>query len=262
MREKSIKKVFAVLSKTDHFLANYSALLAKSMNLDLVFYLENAKIYSDVFTMSQKISENLEIKITISQKKANMFSWLMSVSDIAKQENAEIMIMNLCKEKSGFFGESIWNKAQNSNIPIILLPDNYMFYEFKNIVIAADSSMKIQKTGIVIRLAKIFESSIHIFKESVENTAEQNKVEIISRNISMFLKEKKINFLVKKARNTKNFAKHLCKYSAKNGDLLVVEVDPGKINQDTKLQIETLLQHHKPVLLKKTKNTGIVGGFN
>lgn len=262
MREKSIKTVFTVLSKTDHFLAKYSAFLAKSMNLDLVFYVDNTKIYSDVFTMSQKIRENLDIDIKISQKKSNMFSWLTSVSDIAKEENAEIVVMNLCKEKSGFFGKTIWDKAQKSNIPIILLPDNYMFDEFKNIVIAADSSMKIQKTGIVIRLAKCFDSAIHIFKENVEDTTEQNKIEIISRNISRFLKEKKINFIVKKASNTKNFAKHLCKYSAKNGDLLVVEVDPGKINQDTKLQIEILLQHHKPVLLKKTKNTGIVGRFN
>ncbi|NCU31775.1 MAG: hypothetical protein EOM23_02300 [Candidatus Moranbacteria bacterium] len=203
MREKKKKTVFTVLSKTDHFLANYAALLAKSMSLDLVLYLDSTKIYSDVFTMSQKIRENLEIKITISQKKANMFSWLTSISDIAKEENAEIVILNLCKEKVGFFGESIWDKAQKLNMPIILLPDNYMFDEFKNIVISADSSMKIQKTGVVIRLAKCFDSEIHIFKENVENTVEQNKIEIISRNISMFLKENKINFIVKKARNTK-----------------------------------------------------------
>jgi hypothetical protein len=261
VKKREKKVVFAVLSKTDYFLANYSALLAKNMGLGLVFYIDNSKIYNDVVFMTQKISKNLDINIKISQKNANLFLWLRSVSSIAFEENAEIIVMNISKEKAWFFGESLWDKAQKSNIPIILLPEKYMFDEFKNIVIAADSSMKIQKTGIVVSLAKCFDSEIHIFKESLEDTTEQNKIEIISRNISMFLREKNIHFVVKKARNKNNFAKHLCKYSAKNGDILVVEVNPGKINQDTKLQIETLLMHNKPVLLKKTKNTGIVGRF-
>lgn len=262
MKEQNKKTVFTVLTKTNHYLINYSAFLAKSMDLDLVFYVDNSEIYNEIWELSQKITKSLEVEIKLSRKKANIYSWFGSVCDIASKENAEIVVMTVCKEKVGFLGESLWDKTQKLNIPILLLPEQIMFNEIENIVISADSSMKIQKTGIVIKLAKIFNSKIHIFKENVETPSIQKIINIISRNISKIFKENGIVFVETKARNTKNFAKHLCKYSSKNGDLLIVEVDTGRINRDTKRQIETLLKHNKPVLLKKTNNTAILAGFN
>ena len=243
-------------------MANYAAELAEKMNLDLVLYVERSEDLDDMWEMYHALNKKFEIKIKISDKKANIFSWLRSISEIALSEYADFVVMNLDQDRVGFFGESVWHKAQKILVPILLVPQNTEFNDFKNIVISADSSMKIQKTGVIIRLAKCFDSNIHIFKEYVENSEEQKIIDIVARNISKILQENQIRFSKTKTRNKKDFAKHLCKYSAKNGDLLVVEVDPGKINQDTKLQIETLLKHNKPVLLKKTKQIGFITGFN
>lgn len=262
MKERRKRTVFAVLSKTDYPLANYAAELAQKMNLNLVLYVEKAEELDNMWDIYHALTKKFDIKIKISEKRANMFSWFLSIHEIALSEYAEVVVMSLDQEKVGFFGETLWHKAQKIIVPILLVPSNTEFIDFKKIIISADSSMKIQKTGIVTKWARCFDSDIHIFKENVEDAQEQKIIDIVSRNISNILKENHLRFSITKAKNTKNFAKHLCKYSAKNGDLLVVEVDPGKINQDTKIQIETLLNHNKPVLLKKTKQIGFVKGFN
>ncbi|MCK9466833.1 MAG: hypothetical protein M0P94_00745 [Candidatus Absconditabacterales bacterium] len=251
------KCIFSVFNKTDYFLANYSAHLASHMCLDLVFYVDDTSSYKLILDASKKIEKIFNIRIKVLEKKSNFFSWLSSISKIAKEENAEMIIMSVYQNNLVFFGESLWSRAQKLETPIMLLPENYMFEEIQNIVITADASMKIQKTGLVINFAKQFNSKIHIFKENVKNPVEQNKINTLSKNIALFLRKNKINFITISAKNQQKFTKNLCKYSVKNGDILVVEVDPGKIRKNTTQQFDILL-HEKPVLLKKTKNFGII----
>jgi hypothetical protein len=131
---------------------------------------------------------------------------------------------------------------------------------------------KIQKLKTVGLLAKVFHSKINIFGENAKDTDNKFTIYQVAQNMIAYLDQAKIPYEVIQARKTKNFPKHLCKFSAKNSDLLVIEVDPGKIPSIVKQNIETLLTlgndpttskaQPKPVMLTKTKMTGTYARFH
>lgn len=251
---KNKKTIFTVLSKTDELLINYAALLAKRMGLDVVLYLDNSSIYTEVYRVSKRVAKAVGIKINVSHKKANTYSWLNSILLLAEKENSEMILMNVAKENIGFFGETIWDRNQKIDIPIMVLPEKFIFKEIKNIVIPVDFSVKIRKNDIVMNLAKAFDSKVSIFKHNEQLNQNKKTIDAISRNLSILFKEVGINSAEIASLHKESFAIYLGKYCSKNGDLLLIEVDPEAKDKDRKREI--LLSHNKPVLLQKTKRMG------
>lgn len=270
----SQKTLFAIIDLANTYaqqkaVAKYATNLANHLGMPVVLYPKrdgkmSALPFRRVINAARKISTT---EVRISKLKINPLSIFSSIQDIAEQERAAFIVMTLDRSSLLFFGKTAWTTPQNMTIPTILLPNNAVFTPLKHITIAVDGERKVQKLNTVYMLAKAFDATIHIFVENAEtkNTDEQFIIYKVKDNTTKHLQKYGINYTIETARKTKNFAKHFCKYSAKNADALVIEVDPGKIPSVVKQNIETLLSidtYAQPVILTKTKETGRYGTFN
>ena len=273
-KQKPKKTVFTIINlatnkKNQLAVAKYAAHLASELNLDVVLYpKENHNLlFSNTKKNHRKIldiSRTIEhiVSVRTAKKESTLFS---SIHDIATQEEADFIVIEVDKSVN-VLGESMWKTTQGSRIPIILLPQNYEFVPFDRITIAVDRERKVQKIRVVTNLAKKFGSMVNIFIEKFEK--QDNQVgEIILAQIEKSLRKSSIPFKETHVRKDTKFLTRLCKFSAKHSDLLVIEVEPGKIDSVIKKNIETLLaiQNYAqpiPVILTKTKMSGHLQSFS
>lgn len=266
-KQKTKKTIFAVINsgvsiQEQVCIATYAAKLSNYLDYDLILYPQKSKrtSFEAAILEVKSISRRLKTtrNISVSEEKITLIN-LKSINSIAKKANAEMILIGIERGTENFLGESIWELTQKTLLPIMLLPHNIEFTPYETIIMSLDSTLKIQKTSLVVTLAKAFTSKLNIFQENLGNesfrmTPTINHVEKIMKIYGIYLK-------LEKARKTSNFPKHLCKYAAKYGDLLVIEVDPGKIDKVIKQNIETLLSINKgslPVLFTKTRQVGLL----
>ena len=249
--------------------ARYAAQFAKSLNLRLVLHPENKFPSNEDFLHVKGMAAKIRgVQVSVPEpQQASLFSFLKSIHKVAMQEHAAFIVMGIENEDVTSLGKDIWNTTKKTMIPTILLPHGIEFNPFRNITIAVDSERKVQKMRIVNMLAKTFKAKINIFKENIDDANQQRLVRIGLGHIKEHLTNNSIPFTVTKAEQTNNFPKHLCKFAAKKSDLLIIEVEEGKIDNVIKQNIEVLLtidDYAKPipVMLTKTKMTGTYGRFN
>lgn len=267
------KTVFTVIDlasneKNQKNVAKYAAELAKSLNLDLILYPKRDG-RTPVFNFRRAINAAKKIsdlQVRVAKGKTNIYNLFSSIHDIAAKEHAAFIIMEIDKASALSLGETIWSTTQRTLIPTILLPQGASFVPYQNITIAADTERKLQKLKIVSKFAKIFNSKINVF---VEHTQENSKEEFLVQNglkfTEAYLTKANVSFIPIVARKKQNFPKRICKFSRLHSDLLVLEVDLGKIPSIVKQNIQVLLSiedYAKPVMLIKTKMTGTYQRFN
>ncbi|MEI7920134.1 MAG: hypothetical protein WCH65_08560 [bacterium] len=266
-KQKTKKTIFAVINlgvptQEQVCVATYAAKLSDYLDYDLVLYPQQSKhtSFEAAILEVKSIAKYLKTTgtISVSKEKITLFN-LKSINSIAKKAHAEMIVIGIERGTENFLGESIWNLTQKTLVPIMLLPYDIVFKPYETIVMSLDSTLKIQKTSLVVRLAKAFTAKINIFQENLGN--ESFKMTPTINHVEKIMRIYGIYFKVEKARKNTNFPKHLCKYAAKYGDLLAIEVDPGKIDTIIKQNIETLLtisNGSQPVLFVKTKETGLM----
>jgi hypothetical protein len=273
-KDKNKKSVFAIINLANtetqqKSTAQFATQMAKSFDLDVVLYPQNNETrlsfkegFRRVWTIASKISEGVAIKV--SKEEINKFMFFTSLPDIAAKERAAFIVMGIKEETRGFFGKAVWDITQKSRIPILLLPWKIAFNPFGRITMAVDAERKLQKMNIVNMFAKKFNSKINIFVEHSLDASKDVTNKIMVGHVERFLSEHDIPFITTKARKTKDFPKRLCKFAGKHSDLLIVEVDPGRIDSTIKQNIETLLNVHQhfPVLFIKTQIVGNLQNFN
>ncbi len=264
--------VFGVINLSDSEdyqknVARYAGQLARSLGLRLVLYphhTSNDSVFKfrTVINVAKKIPG---ISVSVSRLKINIFSFFTSLHDIASQEQAAFIVMGVGKHTAGSFGSTIWSMTQKTMIPTILIPRDIVFKPYAHIALAIDDERKLQKIEVVRTLAQAFGSTIKIFQQNHEDAEHAYLIQNGMQHIVNYLNTYAIGFSITKARKTTNFPKNLCKFSSKNADLLVIEVDPGKIDKVIKQNIETLLRidaYAQPVLFTKTKMVGRYENFN
>lgn len=273
MTKKSTSTVFAVIDLANDDqqknIAKYAAELANALHMPLVLYPKrdgNARMFNfrRAINAARRISGT---EVRIAKGKINTFNIFSSLQDIAEHEKAAFIIMGMDKKSLLYFGKTVWSTTQRMTIPTILLPRGIDFVPYQRITIAVDEEKKVQKLKIVYALAKAFGSIIKVFVENADNKDNERKFAIyrVKENTTEYLERYKIRYDIEHARKTTNFPKHLCKYSAKNADVLIVEVDPGKIPHVIKQNIQTLLSiddYAQPVILTKTKMIGTYERFH
>jgi len=200
-------------------------------------------------------------RTSVSKRKISPLNFFTSLCDIAKKENADLILHGIQKQQSSLWGNAI-STTERSTIPVLLVPDGIGFVPITNIVIAADSSFKLQKTNQAIWLAKTCGANIVVFKE---NNPKDGKIEIITQQICKYLLANDVSFEIVTAEKREKFAKNMFKYASKHAQLLIIEVDPGKIDETTKKNIATLMSVDAyasmiPVLITKTRDTKIALG--
>ena len=274
MTKKTKKTIFTVinLANTEADQKNvvmYAAQLAKWLELDLVLYPKSNETklsFKEGFAQTIELAKKVkEVSVHVSKQQINIFNFLQDLHSIAKKESAAFIIMGIEEKSMEFLGKAIWTATQKSLIPTILLPHGIKFKPYDRITIAVDLERKVQKMNVVGHLAATFNSMINIFIENIGYSEKEYLIHNTLGHIEDYLTRINIAYTKMRARKNKNFTKHLCKYSAKNSDLLVVEVEPGKIDSILKQNIGILLsidKYAQPVMLTKTRMVGTLPNFN
>jgi len=274
-KQTKVKTVFAVINlahseQEQHNVAQYAMQLAQHLGLRVVLYPkrnETGLSFQEGVDRVNDIAKQLpDIDIIVSKTQSNIFNLFQSLHTIAQKEQAKFIIMGVKKEQAAPLGRAIWESTQKSFIKTIFLPVIIGSASFDNITIAVDATRKVQKLKIVNQLVRTFDSTIHVFvehapKESEERCLIQNNL----KHVLEYLSIRRIRFLVIQARKIDNYSKRLCKYSRKHSDILIVEVDPGKIESIVKQNIEMLLcveKYATPVMMVKTHITGNYQNFS
>ncbi|MFA7298773.1 MAG: hypothetical protein WC010_03970 [Candidatus Absconditabacterales bacterium] len=266
-KQKTNKTIFAVIDlanneKDQTNVAKYAAEFAKAFGLDLVLYAkQDGKV--PIFTFRKAIDAAKKIpglQVFITKKKINLFSIYASIHDIATQKHAAFIIMGMDNKSAFSLGKTIWSITNKTIIPTILLPKNSSFVPYKNITIAVDNERKLQKLDTALILSRAFGSRINIF---TENSADPLHRFLFRNSVDYamdYLTKHNVSYTKTDAKKTKNFPKHLCKFSAKRSDVLIIEVDPGKTSIIVKQNIGTLLNietYVQPIIFTKTRPTGL-----
>lgn len=264
MTEKNKKSIFAVvdLAKPEQDqkkLINYVVELSQQLDLPIVFYPQTDKT-NLTFDLARTLILSMVPLSTqnaiVSKRKISMLNFFTSLCDVAKKEQAKFIVYGIQKNESALWSKTI-STTEKSTLPVLLIPDSMEFSPIKNIVIAADSSFKLQKTNQAIFFAKSCGAKILIFKE---NNPNDGKIEIVTKQISTYLYANDVQFEVITAENEINYAKHMFKYASKHAQMLIIEVNPGKLDTTTKKNIQKIMgidtyASRIPVLISKTVDT-------
>ncbi len=273
MKKRTETTVFALINlanteENQQQMARYASAYARSLDLSLVLYPKNDQTnisFKEGILRIKEITKHLhDVHVHISVKKINIWNFLTSLYHVAEDEHAAHILIGVEDDNVSFLGRAIWDTAEKSLIPITFIPQKLEFKPYGKITIAVDRERKMQKIKMVRDLAAKHGSTINIF---VEKTNADNIYPITNalRHVKEHLQKNRIPFTTTHARKSENFPKRICKFSRKHSDLLIIEVEPGKIKTNIKDNVEVLLSIDKfatPVMFTKTKTIGIFQRFH
>ena len=277
MTQKNPKTVFAVINLTNtekeqKNVAKYAAQLAKKLELTLVLYpMMNDNSFFVKKNTQEKFNRVADIAVQMHDitpmRIAQKFT---SITDIAKQEHAALIVMEVDESAKTIGGNIMWQTIKNSHVPIYLLPKNFKFKSINSITIAVDGERKIQKVNTIDPIVKAFNSTVNIFTDKGKTEDEKFLIMRCLAQIRGYFESKKIPYEITTVRKLTKFITRICKFSAKHTDLLVLEVDDGPLDKVIKQNVKTLLTlwtdpirkiEPTPVMMIKTRMTGKLQNF-
>ncbi len=187
------------------------------------------------------------------------YQFFPSINSISKKQHAAMIVIGDTPE----FHKNMWRITKDSNIPVLLLPDEYEFTKLNTISIAIDMDRNVQKIKAVIILAKAFNASVNMFMDQPKAANDQLVLNNVFLYLGKQLQKAGIFFRTEIVRKQTKFITRFCKYTAKHADVAVMEIPEGSIQNEVEQNIETLMSlpnsttknspKRRPVLLIKTK---------
>lgn len=265
MKVKEKKPVFAIvtLANSEEQMRNtirYSADLAKHLGLDLVLHPRHEGTdysFNDGGVLLTAMARNMSIPCTISRQAPNFF---LSINRVAQKHNAAFMVVGVSgkitnKAHKKEFSSTMWEAANNTQIPIFLVPKDTSFDPFSEITIAVDASRNIQKVNFLNGLATK-DTVVNLFVEKTRDPFKQKNIDTTLEQIILYLSRHDINYKIVIAREEEHYTKHLLRFAAKRSELLLIEVQ-SSIDSDLKENLQTVLfSKHQDfaVMLMRTKD--------
>ena len=211
--------------------------------------------------------KNMEIDCTVSKQSTGYFT---SINDIAISCNAELIIMAVRDIKiSGIrkmFGKTIWGVATNTRIPVMMVSPNTptsediiggkKFEGFQTITLAVDPGQKVQKAHYLIGLVSDT-TVVNLFIEKTHNIAVSKDIDVNLIQLSTFLSKNDIKYKPVEATYEGRYTHQLLRFAmASNSDLVAIEVDEGRLDNDLKQNLQKVLfgkNQRFAVILIRTK---------
>ena len=173
--------------------------------------------------VADKITSESQIKATPIVRAGNIFD---DIGGVAKEINARLIIMGTHGVK-GFqhiTGSHAIKVITNSSTPFIVVQKRKIRSGYDQIVLPMDMTKETkQKVDLTIKIAKYFNSKVHIFAPVETDEFEANKV---SRNLNFAvqeLKENGIDYDTKLSNKSGNFVKQMLSYASEvDADLIAI----------------------------------------
>lgn len=248
---KQTKKENIVLVPTDftevaNYAIDHAAGIAKQLNGKVALlhvinketkaYLKKEKLTDDAISEKLKaiastVEKKHNVKLDYIAEEGSIFTTIAKVtSDIG----ARIIVMGT-HGKLGvqhLIGSFALKVIESSPVPVIVVQEKDFGKGYKNIILPVDeTSESKQKVNWAIHIAKIFNSTIHLFGIKYSDEFQMNEVERNMSQIMNILSKNGIKYTDKISTDThSNFGKSLNVYSDQiNADLIMIMTNPHQL---------------------------------
>jgi len=153
------------------------------------------------------------------------------INQVAKDIKATLMILGTHGKKGlqHVFGSYALRVVIDSPVPVIVVQKRHIRHGYNNIIFPISNELEPrQKVQWASTISNLFNSKIHLF-QALETEDELNsRLNIITRQITKVLDEKKLPYSLTIADKPGDFANQVIKYAVKNcADLIMIMTEPN-----------------------------------
>ena len=153
------------------------------------------------------------------------------INQVAKDIKATLMILGTHGKKGlqHVFGSYALRVVIDSPVPVIVVQKRHIRHGYNNIIFPISNELEPrQKVQWATTISNLFNSKIHLF-QALETEDELNsRLNIITRQITKVLDEKKLPYSLTIADKPGDFANQVIKYAVKNcADLIMIMTEPN-----------------------------------
>lgn len=194
----------------------------KKENLDLTEVVKTLK------EIKAKYAKKNKIEIDTIAVEGSIFS---AIQEVAHEVKANMMVLGTHGKKGlqKVFGSYALRVVLESPIPVIVVQKRSFGHGFKDIVFPVSNDLEArQKVQNALKIAKLFNSRIHIFQSKERDTALQNRVNIITRQITEIFDKEKVKYFAIQAEKASGYADQVLSYAVlKKADLIMIMTQPN-----------------------------------
>jgi nucleotide-binding universal stress UspA family protein len=151
------------------------------------------------------------------------------IHEVAAEIGANIILLGTHGKKGiqHLTGSYALKVITKSKVPALVVQKK-PYSGYKNILLPVNSFTEArQKVGIAISVTKMFNSTIHIFKEVVSDVAEMSRIDIITKQIIEAFKKSEVSFELIVSKKPGESAKELVDVAVeKNMDAIIIVTEP------------------------------------
>ncbi|NTW32658.1 MAG: universal stress protein [Bacteroidetes bacterium] len=245
-KKENIVLVPTDFTKVAEYAIDHAAGIAKLLNGKVVIlhvinketksYLKKEKltdvaINEKLKTIAETVEKKYNVKLDYIAREGSIFT---TISEVTEEVGARIIVMGT-HGKIGvqhLIGSFALKVIESSNVPVITVQEKDFGKGYKNIVLPIDeSSESKQKVKWAIHIARIFNSTIHLFGIKYNDELKMDEVEKNMAQVKNFLSKNSIKYTAKISPDSKsNFAKNILEFSDQiKADMIMIMTNPDQL---------------------------------
>jgi len=154
-----------------------------------------------------------------------------TISTVAKEIRANLMVMGTHGKKGlqHVFGSFALKVVEESPIPVVVVQKRAFKSGYKNIIFPVSKDLEPRQAVHWAKLmAKLFDARLHILLSPEKDTARNNSLAIITKQITTVFDSEGVNYSVQTAAKSTGFADQVISYSVLNhADLIMIMTRPN-----------------------------------
>jgi len=185
-------------------------------------------IESQLNAYTEKYQKEYGIQIDTKHVEGSIFN---EINKVATDIKANLMILGTHAKKGihHLFGSHTLKVVLESPIPVIVVQHKSFDQGYRNIVFPVSNDVeprqKVQWTKLI---AKLFDAKVQIYCSLEKDPLMNNRLEIITRQITDNFDESELEYTIKVADKTGNFADQVLSYAkANSADLIMIMTRPN-----------------------------------
>lgn len=154
-----------------------------------------------------------------------------TINEVAEQIKANLMVLGTHGKKGlqHVFGSYALKVVIDSPIPVVVVQKRSFKEGYNNIIFPVSNDVDPRQAVQWVKLmAKLFNSTIHLFQAAEKDAALKSKISIITRQITDVFDAEKIPYEITKAEKPSDFTSQIISYSVyKRSDLVMIMTYPN-----------------------------------
>jgi len=194
----------------------------KKEDLDISFIKEKLTGYKKHY------EDTLGVVIETMHVEGSIFS---AINDIATQIKANLMVLGTHGKKGiqHLFGSYALKVVLESPVPVIVVQKRNFGDGYRNIVFPVSNDLEPrQKVQWAKGISKLFNAKIHLFRSLEKDPVMNNRLEIITRQITRIFDESGLAYTIETSGKTTDFTEEVLTYAKTTGaDMIMIMTRPN-----------------------------------